>query len=187
MGQIRFCIADRPGPCHWPWSLVARAPSGWIQHSHCRHLNSVSGREPKPCLTPLQAEAIQDQRETSRPKSCYPKKLEDEMWKEIWDPLSHQASLSFLQVMNKGSRGCAMQSFCPQLTSHQISRRQPLPDMRCGLLFSSLAVITLKASETLLSSAASFLKTNQSITNGAQHIERVMAIAPKFLFKLFLI
>lgn len=146
MGQIRFCIADRPGPCHWPWSLVARAPSGWIQRSHCRHLNSVSGREPKPCLTPLQAEAIQDQRETSRPKSCHPKKLEDEIWKEIWDPLSHQASLSFLQVMNKGSRGCAMQSFCPQLTSHQISRRQPLPDMRCGLLFSSLAVSTLKAS-----------------------------------------
>ena len=56
---------------HGPWWLESPV---WSQHPHCRGLSSVSGREPKPCLKPLQAEAIQDQWETSRPQSCHHKK-----------------------------------------------------------------------------------------------------------------
>ena len=57
--EIRLYTADGPGLCNWPLvpcGLVTRT-----QRSHCRDLTSIPGWELKPCLKPLQAEAIQHQ------------------------------------------------------------------------------------------------------------------------------
>ena len=67
MGGTHFYRAGGPGPGHWPWSLVARVPS-------VESASSLQGPESRSCLKLLQAEAIQDQWETSRPQACHHKK-----------------------------------------------------------------------------------------------------------------